>query len=44
MAMPHLINLSSLLDDAECFAFVRQQRWPRGVRCLEVQSQGVMTH
>jgi hypothetical protein len=28
-----LINLSGLMDDAKCFAFVRQHRWPEGVRC-----------
>src|SRR4051812_11823080 len=28
-----LVNLSGLLDDAKCFAFVRQHRWPEGVRC-----------
>jgi transposase-like protein len=33
MAAPDLINLSGLLDDAKCFALVRQQRWPEGVRC-----------
>ena len=33
MAAADLINLSGLLDDAKCFAFVRQQRWPEGVRC-----------
>jgi transposase-like protein len=30
---PDLIRLSSLLDDAKCFALIRQQRWPDGVRC-----------
>ncbi len=28
-----LVNLSGLMDDAKCFAFVRQHRWPDGVRC-----------
>src|SRR3954451_19630248 len=28
-----LVNLSSLIDDARCYALVRQQRWPDGVRC-----------
>jgi len=27
-----LANLSGLVGDAKCFAFVRQQRWPEGVR------------
>ncbi len=33
MAAPDLINLSGLMDDAKCFAFVRQHRWPDGVHC-----------
>jgi transposase-like protein len=33
MAMPDLVNLSGLMDDAKCFALVRQHRWPEGVRC-----------
>jgi transposase-like protein len=33
MAASNLVNLSGLLDDAKCFAFVRQHRWPEGVRC-----------
>ena len=33
MAAPDLVNLSALIDDAKCFALVRQQRWPEGVRC-----------
>src|SRR3954468_18948302 len=28
-----LVNLSGLLDDAKCFAMVRQHRWPERVRC-----------
>jgi transposase-like protein len=33
MPSPTLVNLSSLLDDAKCYALVRQHRWPEGVRC-----------
>jgi transposase-like protein len=33
MAAADLVNLSSLIDDAKCFAMVRQHRWPAGVRC-----------
>ena len=33
MAAPDLVNLCSLIDDAKCFALVRQHRWPEGVRC-----------
>jgi len=32
MAASDLINLSGLLDDAKCFALVRQHRWPEGAR------------
>jgi transposase-like protein len=33
MAVSDLINLTSLIDDAKCFALIRQHRWPSGVRC-----------
>src|SRR4051812_15114135 len=33
MPSTSLVNLSSPIDDAECYALVRQQRWPDGVRC-----------
>ncbi len=33
MAAPDLDTLSALIDDAKCFASVRQHRWPEGVRC-----------
>src|SRR3712207_529154 len=33
MAASDLVNLSGLMDDAKCFALVRQHRWPEGVRC-----------
>ncbi len=33
MAASDLINLSGLIDDAKCFALVRQHRWPEGMRC-----------
>ena len=42
MAAADLINLSGLLDDAKCFAFVRQQRWPEGVRCTGYDSDAVI--
>ena len=29
-AAPGLVKLSGLMDDAKCFAFVRQHRWPEG--------------
>ena len=33
MTVPDLVNLSALIDDAKCFALVRQHRWPKGVHC-----------
>src|ERR687885_2080043 len=33
MSPTSLVSLSSLIDDAKCYALVRQQRWPDGVRC-----------
>jgi len=41
MAASDLINLSGLLDDAKCFALVRQHRWPEGVRCPVCDSSAV---
>src|SRR6478609_6105925 len=38
MAVPDLVNLSALIDDAKCFALVRQHRWPEGVRCPTCRS------
>ena len=42
MAAPDLVNLSGLMDDAKCFAFVRQRRWPEGVRCPGCGSDAVI--
>jgi hypothetical protein len=42
MAAPELTNLSGLLDDAKCFAFVRQRRWPEGVRCPSCDTEAVI--
>jgi transposase-like protein len=28
-----MINIQHLIDDAKCFAVVREMRWPEGVRC-----------
>ena len=33
MTVPDLVNLSALIEDAKCFALVRQHRWPEGVHC-----------
>ena len=39
-----LVNLSSLIDDAKCYALVRQQRWPEGVRCPACGGATVIRH
>ena len=42
MATAELVNLASLIDDAKCFAMVRQHRWPAGTRCPECGSDAVV--
>ena len=42
MPASDLVNLSGLMDDAKCFALVRQHRWPEGVRCPECCSSSVI--
>src|SRR3954447_1778027 len=42
MAAIDLVNLLALLDDAKCFALVRQQRWREGVRCPGCGSDAVI--
>jgi len=42
MTAPDLVNLSALIDDAKCFALVRQQRWREGVHCPACGSGGVV--
>jgi transposase-like protein len=42
MAASDLVNLSALIDDAKCFALVRQHRWPEGVSCPACSSRTVV--
>ena len=42
MAGTDLDALSGLMDDAKCFALVRQHRWPDGVRCPACDSRAVI--
>src|SRR4051812_16716064 len=42
MATVDPVNLASLLEDAKCFALVRQHRWPEGVRCPGCGSDAVV--
>ena len=42
MTASNLVNLSALIDDAKCFALVRQQRWPEGVHCPACGSGSVI--
>jgi transposase-like protein len=44
MPSTSLVNLSSLIDDAKCYALVRQQRWPDGVRCPAYGAAAVIRH
>ena len=39
-----LVTLTSLIDDAKCFALVRQHRWPEGVRCPGCGGDAVVRH
>ena len=42
MAASDLVDLSGLMDDTKCFAFVRQRCWPEGVRCPGCGSDAVI--
>jgi len=42
MAASDLVNLSGLMDDAKCFALVRQYHWPEGVCCPGCGSPAVI--
>jgi transposase-like protein len=44
MSPTSLVNLPSLIDDAKCYALVRQQRWPEGVRCPGCGGATVIRH
>src|SRR3954449_11767899 len=44
MAALDLFNLALLIDDAKCFALVRQHRWSEGVRCPGCGSDAVVRH
>lgn len=42
MAATELVNPSALLDDAKCFALIRQHRWPEGAHCPDCASAQVI--
>jgi transposase-like protein len=42
MAVSDLDTFSELMDEAKCFALVRQHRWPDGVRCPACDSSKVI--
>src|SRR4051812_8146630 len=44
MSSTSLVSLSSMIDDAKCYALVRQQRWPEGVRCPACGGAAVIRH
>ena len=44
-----MVNIQQLIDDAKCFAVIRELCWPAGVRCPEcgsgaVNRRGFHTH
>ena len=44
-----MVNIQQLIDDAKCFAVIRELRWPDGVRCPKCKSgtvnkRGFHTH
>lgn len=44
-----MINIQNLIDDAKCFAVVRELRWSDGVRCpkcgsTKIQKRGFHSH
>jgi transposase-like protein len=44
-----MLNIQHLIDDAKCFAVIREIRWPNGARCPkcgsgEVNKRGFHTH
>jgi transposase-like protein len=44
-----LVNIQALIDDAKCYAIVRQLRWPGGVGCpacagSDIVKRGMHTH
>lgn len=36
-----MLTLAGLIDDAKCYATVRQMRWPHGVCCIDCESTSV---
>ena len=42
MAASDLVNPSGLMEDAKCFALVRQHHWPEGVHCPGCGSPAVV--
>ncbi len=44
-----MLNIQHLVDDAKCFAVIRELRWPDGVRCPKctsgaIHKRGFHTH
>jgi transposase-like protein len=36
-----MVNIQNLIDDAKCFAVIRELRWPGGVRCPKCASGAI---
>jgi len=44
-----MIHIQSLIDDAKCFATVRELRWPEGIQCpacnsMDIEKRGFHTN
>ena len=36
-----LLNIQELVDEAKCYAVVRELRWPEGVKCPHCRSGNI---
>jgi transposase-like protein len=36
-----MLSIEQLIDDAECYKFVRKLRWPNGVHCPNCNSTNI---
>jgi transposase-like protein len=40
----NVLHIRAIVDDAKCFATVREMRWPEGVRCVHCGADTVAKH
>jgi transposase-like protein len=36
-----LLNIQQLIDDAKCYAVIREMRWPDGIKCPGCGSEAI---